>query len=403
MKKGGKGKRLLREHPEHEMEIAAFFQNLSELYSMQNNQENTNTFMPEIEAFTFDFMSLPILGEIALTYRCNNRCLFCYAGCSPESDMETMPAGLSTSEWKTIIDIFKNDAKIPFFSFTGGEPTLRTDLEELIRYAGSIGLETNLVSNGTLISEARAKSLRDAGLETAQISVESPHAATHDALTGRKGSHGETLAGIRALQKAGVEVQTNTTINTVNAADAPAMPAFLKTLGIERFAMNMYIPLGRKDLFIDYANIGPIVDRVRKAAFNADLTFYWYSPTPFCRYNPIARGMGNKSCAACDGLISVSPKGEILPCSSWSRPLGNLLEKPLKEIWFSEAALKYKHKEYAPPECKACSAFSACQGACPIYWDAVKDTPHQPVIELVEMTSNKAEVEPVETSIIRRI
>jgi radical SAM protein with 4Fe4S-binding SPASM domain len=98
------------------------------------------------------------------------------------------------------------------------------------------------------------------------------------------------------------------------------------------------------------------------------MTFYWYSPTPFCTYNPIARGHGNKSCAAADGLLSVAPDGSILPCSSWDEPIGNLLEKNFGELWFSEKARFYKEKHFAPVPCRTCDSFIACQGACPLYW-----------------------------------
>ena len=112
------------------------------------------------------------------------------------------------------------------------------------------------------------------------------------------------------------------------------------------------------------------MDQVRKAAFNRGLTFYWYSPTPFCYYNPIARGLGNKSCAAMDGLISVAANGDVLPCSSWDEALGNLLRKSFAEIWFSRRARFFKHKHFAPDSCQDCSSFTACQGACPLYWRA---------------------------------
>ena len=109
-------------------------------------------------AFDFDFTKLPVLGEIALTYRCNNRCLFCYAGCGDEK-MNDDHKELSTSEFKKIITIFKDKAKIPFFSFTGGEPLLRKDLEELCSFAISIGLRINLITNGTLATPEDRKSV----------------------------------------------------------------------------------------------------------------------------------------------------------------------------------------------------------------------------------------------------
>jgi radical SAM protein with 4Fe4S-binding SPASM domain len=351
--------------------------------------------------FGFDYTRLPVLGEIAVTYRCNNRCLFCYAGCKTGNGPEKHGAGnagaadaagaagepgragheLSTAEWKRIITTFRDEAKIPFFSFSGGEPLLRADLEKLIKHARDIALAVNLVSNGTLADRRRAASLYRAGLRTAQISVEAPDAETHDALAGRNGAFAETLRGIAALSDAGVSVQTNTTITRKNMALAPEMPDFLASLRggaggriISRFAMNMYIPgTGpglREDLFVGYDEIGPVVDEVRRRAFSAGLGFYWYSPTPFCYYNPIARGMGNKSCAAADGLLSVAPDGGVLPCSSWNEALGNILAENFGDVWFSKRALFLKHKNAAPVSCRACSSFTACQGACPLYWRA---------------------------------
>jgi radical SAM protein with 4Fe4S-binding SPASM domain len=383
LRNGGKAAELRAEESRLAL-IGDFFRTLAGLYREdQVSESGTDSGLPDVFGsvkripFDFDYTRLPVLGEIAVTYRCNNRCLFCYAGCGASGK----GGELSTLEWKQIISTFKDHAKIPFFSFTGGEPLLRTDLEKLIGYACDIGLAVNLVSNGTLAGRRRAASLYRAGLRTAQISVEAPDAENHDVLAGRQGAFAETLRGIRALAGAGVSVQTNTTITRRTMALVPKMPEFLASLRdgkggriISRFAMNMYIPgTGpglREDLFVGYDEIGPVVDEVRRRAFLAGLGFYWYSPTPFCRYNPIARGMGNKSCAAADGLVSVAPDGEILPCSSWNEPLGNILSENFGDIWFSKRALFLKHKNAAPRSCRACSAFTACQGACPLYWRA---------------------------------
>ena len=157
------------------------------------------------------------------------------------------------------------------------------------------------------------------------------------------------------------------------------MPAFLKALGVTRFAMNLYLPgaagpshEGRPDeLLVPYSRAGAIVDAVRAAARSEGLVFYWYSPLPHCHYNTIARGLGNKSCAAMDGLLSVSPSGDVLPCSSYPEPMGNLLQTAFREIWFSPRARHFKSKEYAPAECAGCGRFTACQAACPLYWKSV--------------------------------
>jgi radical SAM protein with 4Fe4S-binding SPASM domain len=150
------------------------------------------------------------------------------------------------------------------------------------------------------------------------------------------------------------------------------MPAFLATLGVKRFAMNLFIPTAAApasaELFLSYGAIGPVVDAVAAAARAAGLTFYWYSPTPFADFNPIARGLGNKSCAAADGLLSVAPDGAVLPCSSWNEPLGYLLKDDFRTLWYGEQAAWYQAKNFAPEYCRPCPSFVACQGACPLYW-----------------------------------
>jgi radical SAM protein with 4Fe4S-binding SPASM domain len=332
--------------------------------------------------YDFDFTRLPVLGEAAITYRCNERCLFCYAACgesscSSPSLADAAASGeeareLGTEEWKRIILLFKEEAKIPFFSFTGGEPLLRPDLEELAAYARDIGLRVNLITNGSLATPERAASIKAAGIDTAQVSLESPDAALHDALCGVEGAWKRTVAGIAALRSSGVSVQTNSTLTALNRESLLRLPSFLASIGVERFSMNLFIPAGRglgaDDLFVRYSEVGEAVDAVRRAAREAGRTFFWYSPTPYCLYNPVARGLGNKSCAAVDGLVHVNPRGEILPCSSWPESLGSLADRGFADIWFSERSSYFKRKRFAPEGCSDCGSFVACQGACPLYW-----------------------------------
>jgi radical SAM protein with 4Fe4S-binding SPASM domain len=392
-------------------EVQEFCSDLRDFYLGDSSELDARASVERVP-YTFDFTRLPILGEIAVTYACNNACRFCYAGCGTAGHgcgpgaaaVGAASPTMTLAQAKRVIDIFKRDAQIPFFSFTGGEPLVVKDLEAMIRHARRLGLEVNLVTNGTLADPARARSLARAGLRTAQVSVEAPDAQAHDDLTARPGSFDLTLSGIRNLRAAGISVQTNTTVTALNAHLAPRMPAFLKSLGIARFAMNLYIPSGgapatrfaarcraegplhrpsggsspvapadsaaaaADPLFLPYSRIGPVIDAVRAAARAEGLTFYWYSPTPHCRYNPIARGLGNKSCAAMDGLLSVSPSGDVLPCSSYPQPMGSLFRDGFRAIWFSAEARHFKQKEYAPAECAGCESFRACQAACPLYW-----------------------------------
>ncbi len=327
-----------------------------------------------IEKYSGLFNSLPVLSEIAVTYRCNLKCRFCYAACGcrrKDEDEQEM----STNEIKRVLGTIRNDAKVPSVSFTGGEPLLRNDLEELVSSAKKIGLRVNLITNGTLLAgNDRAGRLQKAGLNSAQVSLEGPNAEIHDELTEVAGSFEKTMEGIRALKKSGIHVHTNTTINSKNSGHLVELVRTVSELGLSRMSMNMVIPTGsavKSKLQVSYTEIWPIIEPVRNEARRLGIEFMWYSPTPMCIFNPLAEGFGNKSCAACDGLLSIAPNGDILPCSSYPKSVGNLLRQPFPEVWNSATSLFFRKKEYAPGECSGCGDFSACTGACPLYWSAM--------------------------------
>ena len=327
----------------------------------------------DIQRYARPHNTLPVLSEVAVTYRCNLDCVFCYAGCScvkaPDKGEMTL------AQIEKVLDIIRHKAKAPTVSFTGGEPTLREDLPDMIRYAARLGLRTNLITNAAAINERKALALKDAGLMSAQVSVEGPDAATHEAMTRQPGSFSASLRGLAALRGAGIHVHTHLTIAKPNHDRLLDYVDFVKGLGVARFSMNQLIPTGtgalREDIWIRYDEVGPMIEAVRKKSRRAGVEFMWYSPTPLCIYNPIAAGLGNKSCAACDGLLSVAPDGGVLPCSSFGEDVGNLLENEFETIWNGPRARFWGNKDYAPPRCKECDDFDACACACPLYWDAV--------------------------------
>lgn len=323
--------------------------------------------------FTLGFSSLPILSEVALTYRCNLRCRFCYAGCGCHRD-DAAPE-MTTDEVKRVLGIIRREAQVPSVSFTGGEPTLRADLPDLVRHAHHVlGLRVNLITNGTRIDAELATRLRDAGLASAQVSLEAPAAAAHDALTGQVGSFVLSVAAVDHLRAAGIRVHTNTTINRDNLDLVERMPWFVRDLGLERFSMNLVIPAGSAgsavghDVNVRYGELVTLLPAIHEQARLAGVEFMWYSPTPVCLFNPVAHGLGNKGCAACDGLLSVSPTGEVLPCSSWPEPVGSLLSEPFRDVWNSARGAWIRDKKSAPDGCGDCGDFALCQGACPLYW-----------------------------------
>ncbi|MDD3875923.1 MAG: radical SAM protein [Bacteroidales bacterium] len=326
--------------------------------------------------FDLQFSLFPILSELAVTYRCNLKCGFCYAGCNLTHNPINSDKELTTMELKLIIHKIWNQAKVPSISFTGGEPLLRGDLPELIKFAKECDMRVNLITNGTLITPEKVRSLVDAGLDSAQISLEGVDAETHDSLVGKKGAFQLTLNAVKLLKTTGIHVHTNTTLNRHNIEQAFYFPAFIKhEFGLKKFSMNMMIPSGsadkNNDLTLKYSEIGHYIDGVIAQSKNFGVEFMWYSPLPLCIYNTITHGLGNKGCSACDGLISVAPNGDILPCASFDKPVGNLLEKNFDDIWQDTDACFFRKKDFAPEYCRQCEHFKLCNGACPLYWRSI--------------------------------
>ncbi len=323
---------------------------------------------------SMSFSPLPVLSEVAVTYRCNASCSFCYAGCNLTENPVGSEREMTLDEVRRVLDRIARDAQVPSVSFTGGEATLRDDLPAMIRHARSLGLRVNLVTNGLRCEDpALVARLVDAGLHSAQVSVEGTTAAVHDGITGMPGAFERTLAGLANLRDAGLAVHTNTTVCRANVGDVLRFPEFVRdVLRLERCSMNLVIPTGSAPLAdgptVTYSEIAEILPQLIDRSRRAGVELMWYSPTPLCMFNTIAAGLGNKGCAACDGLLSVGADGSVLPCASWDAPVGSLLEREFDDVWQSPEARALRAKQHAPPHCRGCEHLPVCHGACPLYW-----------------------------------
>lgn len=319
-----------------------------------------------------DSIAYPVISEIALTYRCQNRCDFCYASSPFRGDPSLE---MTTGEARIIIEKINREAHVPTVSFTGGEPTMRDDLPELVAYADSVGMRTNLITNGIRCADKNfVDSLASAGLKSAQVSLESHDEDIHDSIVGNPGAYQKTIRAIENLKAAGIYTHTNSTICHKNKNSLIPFVQFIKdTFGFPYLSMNMIIKTGiardNANVSISYSSIGSIIKPVIDFCETIDMKFVWYSPTPYCLFNPVDHNLGSKSCACISGLLSVSPSGELLPCSSYDRGVGNLLKNSFEYIWKSDEALYWRERRYIPPVCGSCEYEILCSGACPLYWE----------------------------------
>jgi len=310
-------------------------------------------------------LSAPYRMDLAITYRCNNRCLHCYTG-GPRETRE-----LTTQQWfKAMGKIFK--LGIPHVVFTGGEPTLRDDLPRLIAYTQEIGLVSGLVTNGRrLKDEAYLKSLLDAGLDHVQVTLESHDPKVHEKITGVEGSWDETVQGLKNAIASPIYTITNTTLNQYNVDGVLETIDFINNLGLRQFACNSLIYSGKapeiaKDFALDEASLEPVLTQIRDHARKLGMDFTWYTPTEYCVLNPLQLELGMKSCSACRISMCIEPDGTVIPCQSYFAPLGNILKDDWKKIWLNPLCIKLRTRGYVQEKCHDCPSLNVCGGGCPL-------------------------------------
>ena len=316
------------------------------------------------EPFSHQY-SAPLRMDMALTFRCQNNCVHCYAG-GPHESPE-----LTTEQWKNVIDKL-SDIGVFILTFTGGEPTLRDDLPELLLYAQSKGMVTGLISNGRKLKDkAFVETLEKSSLDFVQITLESHKPQVHDGITGAKGSWKETVAGIENAVRSKIYVSTNTTINKQNVADFLTTIDFIKSLGVGAFGCNSLIYSGKapdasQEFALSTEDLNIMLPKIRDKAHMLRLKFLWYTPTQYCDFNPVQLGLGVKSCTAAFVNACIGPNGDVYPCQSYFESLGNILTEPWEKIWGSPLAVKLRSRKYIEEKCKSCDQLQVCGGGCPL-------------------------------------
>ncbi|MHA1199215.1 MAG: PqqD family peptide modification chaperone [Candidatus Heimdallarchaeaceae archaeon] len=311
--------------------------------------------------------SAPLRMDLALTYRCNNKCTKCYV----ENYRDVKE--LSTVEWKKVLDNLWN-LGIPHVTFTGGEPTLRPDLPELVEYAEDLGIITGLISNGRKLKNKKlVNNLIAAGIDHFQITIESHDASVHDSLSGERGAWKETVEGIKNIVPTPVYIMTNTTLTPYNVKDIEKTVEFLHSIGIEQFAANSIIKSGggkQEEMALTIEELDEAITKIMNKANELGMKFLWYSPTRYCDFNPIEKGLGMKQCSAAHIAMAIEPDGEVIPCQSYFEPLGNILTTRWRKIWKHKTAKKLRNMKYLQEECIDCPEREICGGGCPLNYAA---------------------------------
>lgn len=272
-------------------------------------------------------------------WHCNQKCIHCYAAGQPLAEVKE----LSTEEWKQIIDTCR-DACIPQLTFTGGEPTLRKDLPELIDYAS--WFVTRLNTNGILLSPEYCKLLKEASLDSVQITFYSDNESIHNTLVGSN-HYADTVSGIENAIRAGLNVSVNTPLCSLNK-DYVNCLRFLHSKGIIYVTCSGLITTGNalksdsEALQLSESEIKDVLLDAAKYCFENGMEINFTSPGWIHDKEFFAElGINIPSCGACLSNMAITPCGDVVPCQSWlsGDSLGNILTSDWHSIWNSDACV----------------------------------------------------------------
>ena len=274
-------------------------------------------------------------------WNCNAHCSFCYAKGQPLSSSQE----LTTEEWKRAIDRLR-EAGVPMLTFTGGEPTMRADLCELVEYAR--WHVTRLNTNGVKMTDELCRALRAAGLDSVQFTFYSHDEAIHNSLVG--GEHyKETLRGIKAALAAGLDVSVNTPLTRINSEYLPTLET-VHSLGVRFVTVSGLICTGgaadnHEDADLTEGELYEIIKEAKHFCDTHSMEIDFTSPGLISKEHLESLNMNVASCGAALSNMAVSPDGKVIPCQSWlstGAELGNILTDSFSLIWQNDTCKKLR-------------------------------------------------------------
>lgn len=265
-------------------------------------------------------------------WKCNQKCVFCYAAGQEMGKTTEM----STEQWKKAIDRLEA-ARVPMVTFTGGEPTQREDIAELVGYAKR--MVTRLNTNGVNITSELVQDLKKAGLDSVQVTLYSHDESVHNALVGCN-HYSDTIQGIRNAVAAGLDISINTPLCKKNA-DYEKTLAFIHSLGVRFATVSGLICTGmaginHEEYDLPSDELYEIVKRGKEFCNDHEMEMDFTSPGLIEAEKLEALGMNVPMCGACLSNMAIAPDGTVVPCQSWlgaDASLGNILTDPFKRIW----------------------------------------------------------------------
>ncbi len=295
--------------------------------------------------------------------KCNLNCAHCGAV------KERYDKELTTEQIKKVIDEMAK-MKVRFFAATGGEPLLRADILEVMKYAHEKGIRVGLATNGFFINEEKAKKIREAGIVSIQVSLDGPE-KIHNKIRGNPLSFQNAVRGIRLLQQEKIKmVSVATTVTPMNFEYLRELKKILLDLGVVSWRICVIMPIGRaerKKLLLGPKKLRELFEFVAsnkdkiEIQIGENLPFLAEYETKI-RNAPLVCPVGfGACCIGVDGNVRGCPE---MPDVEKFRE-GSVLEKSFTEIW-EKGFQRYRNREAIKTDkkCMKCKNKYDCFGGC---------------------------------------
>ena len=306
---------------------------------------------------------LAVLAE--LTHRCPLQCPYC----SNPLELERASEELTTDEWKRVLTELAQ-AGVLQIHFSGGEPTARKDLVELVRHATEVGLYSNLITSAVLLTKEKLTALADAGLCHVQISFQGSEAEAANRVAGLKDAHAKKLEVARWVRELDLPLTVNAVMHRQNLAQLPDIIQMAVDLDADRLevANVQYYGWALKNRAALMPSIEQIDEASRvveeaEARLKGTLAIDYVVPDYYAlRPKKCMGGWGRQ-------FFNISPSGKVLPCHAAETITGlsfdSVRDHSIAWIWrHSEALNRYRGTDWMPEPCQSCEFKEVDFGGC---------------------------------------
>ena len=306
-----------------------------------------------------------------LTKRCNLNCDHCYLDAEFRGGIRTDE--LNTEQCFSVVDQIAEVNPNAFLILTGGEPLLRPDIYDIIRYAADKKFMVVLGTNGTMINHENARKIKEAGAHGVGISIDSMVAEKHDKFRGVQGAWGNSTTAFDILNEVGVDFLIQMSVSDMNYKEIPDVVAFAEEKGAIAFNLYFLICTGRGQGNTDISN--EAYEQAMKLLYDQQVKYAGrlminskcapqykrvvYENDPDSVYQRTYSG----GCPAATHYSRITPEGNLTPCPFIEESVGNLKTDSFKDLWYNSKLMReLRNRKGLEGKCGTCEFSSMCSG-----------------------------------------